>query len=173
MGQFPQEPAGLYVTGIQVNFIPRFLVRRWSLFPVIIPSHVILGLGQGCFGFFQCILHMFFELINRLKVRLVLAGFKPIWGVAGSQSVILKLCKWKESNPIVLPLINEESKVLFQLLVNPLCLSTTLRMIGCSCCEFNAQKSIKFLHELCHKLWSSIWNCLFWQTMVFPDMLDI
>ena len=36
--------------------------------------------------------------------------------------VILKLCKWKESNPVVLPLVNEESKVLSQLLVNPLCL---------------------------------------------------
>ena len=169
MGQFPQGPAGLYVTGIQVNFIPRFVVRRWSLFLFIIPSHVILGLDQGCFGFFQCILHTFFELINRLKVRLGLVGFKAHMGYLSSVQeergllgcrvymiIILKLCEWKESNPVILPLISKESKVLFQLLVNPLCLSITLRMIGCSCCEFNAQKSIKFPHELCHKLWSSI-----------------
>ena len=145
MRQFPSGPAGLHVTGIQVNFIPRFVVRRWSPFPVIISSHIILGLGQGCFGFFQCILHTFFELINRLKVRLGLVGFKASTGYSSSVQeergllgcrvymiIILKLCEWKESNPVVLPLINEELKVLFQFLVNPLRLSITLRCITCA-----------------------------------------
>ena len=112
---------------------------------------------------------MFFELINRLKVRSALAGFKAHTGYSSSVQeergllghrvymiIILILCKWKESNPVVLPLINEESRILFQFLVNPLCLSITLRMIICSHCEFNAQKSIKFLHELHHELWASI-----------------
>ena len=104
---------------------------------------------------------MFFELINRLKVRLGLVGFKAHTGYLSSVQeergllghrvymiVILKLCKWEESNPIVLPLINEESKVLYQFLVNPLCLSIALRMIRCSCCEFNAQKLIECFYEL-------------------------
>ena len=56
----------------------------WSPFPVIIPSHIIPGLGQGCFGFFQCILHTFFELINRLKVRLGLVRFKAHMGYLSS-----------------------------------------------------------------------------------------
>ena len=74
-----------------------------------------------CFGFFQCILHTFFELINRLKVRLVLAGFKAHMGYSSSVQeergllghrvytiIILKLCEQKESNPVILSLINEE-----------------------------------------------------------------
>ena len=69
---------------------------------------------------------MFFELVNRLKVRSALAGFKAHTGCSSSVQekrgllgcgvymvIILELCKWKESNPVVLPLINEESKVLF------------------------------------------------------------
>ena len=48
--------------------------------------------------------------------------------------IILELYKWKESNPVVLPLVDKKVKILFQLLVDSLCLSITLGMVGCSCC---------------------------------------
>ena len=48
--------------------------------------------------------------------------------------VILKFCIGEEIVPVVLPLVNKETKELFQLLVDPLHLSVTLGVVcggGC------------------------------------------
>ena len=44
--------------------------------------------------------------------------------------VVLELCQQKQFLPIILPLIDKEAEILFQLLVDPLCLSVTLQMAG-------------------------------------------
>ena len=45
--------------------------------------------------------------------------------------VELEFLKWKEIIPVVLPLVNEESEELFQLLIDSLCLSVSLGVICC------------------------------------------
>jgi hypothetical protein len=69
---------------------------------------------------------MFLELINGFKVRPLLTGFKAHAGYPSSVQkerrllscrvymvVILELCQGKKSNPVILPLVNKETKVLF------------------------------------------------------------
>jgi hypothetical protein len=46
--------------------------------------------------------------------------------------VILEFCKWQQIVPIVLSLVDKQSKVLFQLLVQPFRLSIPLRVVSCS-----------------------------------------
>ena len=90
---------------------------------------------------------MFFELINRFNMRSPLARFKTHVRYLSSiqeerrllsgrvyMVIILELCKQKESNPVVLPLVDKKAEILFQLSVDSLCLSVTLGMVGCSCC---------------------------------------
>jgi hypothetical protein len=51
--------------------------------------------------------------------------------------VILEFHEWKESDPVVLPLINEKMKILLQFSVDPLCLPVALRMVSSGRCKFN------------------------------------
>ena len=90
---------------------------------------------------------MLFELINRFNIRSPLAKFKTHVRYSSSiqeerrllsgrvyMVIILELCKQKESNPAVLPLVDKKVGILFQLLVDSLCLYITLGMVVCSCC---------------------------------------
>jgi hypothetical protein len=45
-------------------------------------------------------------------------------------TVVLELGEWKEISPVVLPLVDEEPEVLFQLLVHSLRLAISLRMVS-------------------------------------------
>ena len=90
---------------------------------------------------------MFFELINRFDMRSLLARLKTHARYSSSiqekrrllsgrvyMVIILELCKRKEPNAVVLPLVDKKAEILFQLLVDSLCLSITLGTVGCSCC---------------------------------------
>ena len=71
--------------------------------------------------------------------------------------VILELCKGEEIIPVVLPLINEEAEELFRL-INPFCLSISLRVIcsGSSQLDSESKELVQFLHEFHYELGSSI-----------------
>ena len=70
--------------------------------------------------------------------------------------VILKLCTGEEIVPIVLPLVNKETKELLQFLVDPLHLSISLGVVCSSGCQLNSEKSVQLLRELHYKLGASV-----------------
>ena len=60
--------------------------------------------------------------------------------------VILELHQWKQFIPVVLPLVDKEAEILFQLLVDLLYLSVTLQMVGCSGSQLYAKEVVELLH---------------------------
>jgi hypothetical protein len=72
--------------------------------------------------------------------------------------VVLKLGKGQQIYPVILPLANEQLKVLFKFLVDAFGLSISLRVIGCSGCNLDAEQPIEFPSELGYKLRPSVGN---------------
>ena len=70
--------------------------------------------------------------------------------------VVLELCQREQFIPIILPLIDKEVEVLFQLLVDPLHLSITLRMVGHSGSQPYAEEAVELLRQLRYKLRTSV-----------------
>ena len=60
--------------------------------------------------------------------------------------VVLELCQQKQFILVVLPLINKEAQILFQLLVDPLHLSVTLWMVGRSGSQLYAKEVVELSH---------------------------
>ncbi len=60
--------------------------------------------------------------------------------------------------PVSLEVINEHAKIFFNLLVDPFCLSISLRVVGCREVAFNLEEVIEVLHEFRHEHCSSIRN---------------
>src|ERR1700678_3740776 len=87
--------------------------------------------------------------------------------------VVLEFRKWKEFVPVVLSLVDEYTKVLFQLLIDLLRLSIALRMISSGSCKLDSEKAIQLPSKFRHKLWTSIRQHFSSQAMMLPDMLDI
>ena len=84
--------------------------------------------------------------------------------------VVLELCQWKQFIPVVLLLVDKEAEVLFQLLVDLLHLSITLRMVGCSGSQPYAEEAVELSHQLHYKLWTSVGDNLFQKSMQLPDV---
>ena len=84
--------------------------------------------------------------------------------------VVLELCQRKQFILVVLPLIDKEVEILFQLLVDPLCLSITLRMVGHSGSQLYAKEAVELLHQLCYELQTLVRNNLFQKSVQFPDV---
>ena len=84
--------------------------------------------------------------------------------------VVLELCQRKQFIPVVLPLIDKEAEVLFQLLVDPLHLSITLWMVGHSGSQPYAEAAVELSCQLCYKLWTLVGDNLFRKSMQLPDV---
>ena len=56
--------------------------------------------------------------------------------------VVLEFCKGEQFVPVVLPLVDKDTKVLFQFLVNSFRLSVTLRVVSGGSCQFNSKESV-------------------------------
>ena len=84
--------------------------------------------------------------------------------------VVLELCQWKQFIPVILPLIDKEVEILFQLLVDPLHLSITLWMVGHSGSQLYAEEVVELSHQLLYELWTLVRNILFWKSMQLPDV---
>ena len=82
--------------------------------------------------------------------------------------VVLELCQRKQFIPVILPLIDKETEILFQLLVDPLCLSVTLQMVGRSGSQLYAKEVVELSCQLCYKLQTSVRNNLFWKSVQLP-----
>ena len=66
--------------------------------------------------------------------------------------IVLKLGQGEEFGPVILPLIDKDSEILFQLLVYPFGLAIALWVVGGGCSQLNTQHSVDFPSELCYKL---------------------
>ena len=84
--------------------------------------------------------------------------------------VVLELCQQKQFVPVILPLIDKEAEILFQLLVDPLCLSITLQMVGHSGSQLYAKEAVELSHQLCYKLQMSVGDDLFQMSVQLPDV---
>ena len=84
--------------------------------------------------------------------------------------VVLELCQQEQFIPIILPLIDKEVEISFQLLVDPLCLSITLQMVGCSGSQPYAEEVVELSCQLRYKLWTLVGNNLFWKSVQLPDV---
>jgi len=106
---------------------------------VVIPCHIILCLSQCRLGFLKGVLHPIREFINCFEVGWRLMQFKAHPRVpagieeegcllCGQVDVVIvgELCQGEECVPVVLPFSNKDPQVLFQLLVDPFCLSIGL-----------------------------------------------
>ena len=70
--------------------------------------------------------------------------------------IVLEFRQGEEFRPVVLPLVDEQLKVLLQLLVHSFRLSITLRVISCGSCQLNPKHPVEFSSELCHELGASV-----------------
>ena len=70
--------------------------------------------------------------------------------------VVLELCRGEEFQPVILPLIDKQPKVLLQLLVHLFCLSISLRVLSYSSCQLNPKHSVEFPSELYYELRVSV-----------------
>ena len=87
--------------------------------------------------------------------------------------VVLKFCKGEKVVPIILSLVNKKVEKLLQFLVDPFCLSISLRVVCSSGSQLDSKKSVEFVHEFHYKLGTSIQYHLLGQSMVFPDVLEV
>ena len=87
--------------------------------------------------------------------------------------VVLKFCKREEFIPVVLTLGSEYADKLFQFLVHVFGLSVRLRVVCRRGCHVDAQKFIKFMHELCYELWAVIGYHILRESMELPDIVEI
>ncbi len=71
---------------------------------------------------------------------------------------MLECCKGKPLNPVILEMIDKDTEVLFNLLVDSFSFSVCLGVKGCWCIAFDLQQIIKILHEFGDKLDSSLWD---------------
>src|SRR6266481_1157607 len=73
--------------------------------------------------------------------------------------------------PVVLSLINEESKELFDFLVDMFGLPVCLWVVGGRCCDFDPKELTESPHEVQDKLGSSITNDFLREAVEFPDIV--
>ena len=86
--------------------------------------------------------------------------------------VVLELSQWKQFVPVILPLIDKEAEIFFQLLVDPLCLSVTLQMVGRSGSQLYAQEAVELSCQLRYELRTSVRNNLFQKSVQLPDVCE-
>ena len=70
--------------------------------------------------------------------------------------VVHEFAKGEELVPVVLSLVYEEAKELFELLANPFGLAVCLRVVCGGCHEFDTEEAVEFTGEVGDKLWASI-----------------
>jgi hypothetical protein len=87
--------------------------------------------------------------------------------------VVLKLRKGKEVIPIILTLVDEETEILLQLLIDSLRLSVSLGMISRGSRQFDSEEPVQLPSELGNELGATVRQHLFREAMMPPDMLEV
>ncbi len=77
-------------------------------------------------------------------------------GSAMDSVVVHEFCEWQPISPVVLSIVNKDSEIFFNLLVNSFCLAVCLRMPGSRSIRRDVQESVELFHELGDKLRTSV-----------------
>ena len=85
--------------------------------------------------------------------------------------VVGKFSKGDPFKPIILTLVDEELKVLLNLLNDLLSLTISLWVVGCGSGNLDAKKLVQLSHELGDKLSSMIADNFLWETMELPYVI--
>ena len=86
--------------------------------------------------------------------------------------VVLEFREWQEPHPIILSLIGEKTEILFRFLIDPFCLSISLRVVGRGGCQLNSEQPVEFPGEFRYKLGTSIGDNVPRETMIFPHVVE-
>jgi hypothetical protein len=86
--------------------------------------------------------------------------------------VVLELGHRQEIIPVILSLIDEDAKILLQLLIDSFGLPIRLRMIGRRGCDSDRQQAVQLSSELPNELDTSVRNHVSRQTMQLPHMVQ-
>ena len=70
--------------------------------------------------------------------------------------IVLELRKWQQFIPVILSLIDKDSEVLLQLLINPFRLAVSLWAVSCSCCKLDSEEPVQLLGQVCYELGSLV-----------------
>ena len=70
--------------------------------------------------------------------------------------VVLELCKWQQFIPVILSLIDKESEVFLQFLIDPFYLAISLQVVGCSRHRLDSKEPVQLLGQVCYKLGSPV-----------------
>ena len=90
--------------------------------------------------------------VDEFEGRVLCAG--------GKSRVDCEFCGRQVISPVVLTLVTEDVKILFDFLIHTFSLTVALRVVSCSKTCFDAEVLIQGSHETCSKLRAAIRVCL-------------
>jgi hypothetical protein len=179
--------------GVDIACVKPYLVS-WGEFwgrdavAVVILGIFIFRLCQSSLCFLYTLRHGISELVDSFNVKVqrsVGTRFKPHAWISASidheQSllsgwvdvvVISELSEGEELVPIILSLIDEESKELFELLVDSFSLSISLGVVGGRGGKLDTSEEIELVSELSDELGAMIGDDSQRCSMQLPDMVE-
>ena len=169
MQQFQRWAYSLDISGIQEYPISRVKHQGQRPSLVIVLYYIFLYLPNCGLDLFNCHLYLLHELVYCFQSRRALPRFKAhmegLSSIKQEQSllgrgihvvVVLEFHHQQQVMPVILLLIDEQTQILVELLIDMLCLSVSLQMPGYKGGQLNPQQSIKFFCKQSYKLRSTV-----------------
>ena len=169
MQQLWRQVCSLDICGVKEYLVPR--TKHWGQRPslVIVLYYIFLYLLNCGLGFFNYYLYLLHELTYYFQFRGMLSRFKAyIGGPSGVEQeqslldrgmhvvVVLEFCHWQQVIPVILLLIDKQTQILVELLIDMLYLSIGLQMLGYRGDQLNFQQLVEFSYEQSYKLGSTV-----------------
>ncbi len=155
---------------VQPDLVTDLVVARRRFLFVVLSFHVGRCLLQRVAGFSMNVAHRRYELLcrwvgdgvvvrgvrNKTRVSSIQDEERALARCAVDPIVVCEFCERQPVGPVVLSIVNEDSEILLNLLVNSFGLAIRLRMPGGRCIWRDIKQSVKLLHELGDELRSSV-----------------
>ncbi len=150
------------IGSVQPYSVADLIVSGCSLLLVVLSLHIVSGLFEGiasllvdlrhgCCEFCGCRVHEW-RRSGRVRKNSWIASVKHHEGTFACRAVNLivvgELSEWEPVAPVGLSVVNKDSELLLNLLVNLLCLSVGLRVECGGGIRCNVEHFVKLLHEL-------------------------
>ncbi len=158
------------VGSVQPYAISNVVVSGSALLLVVLCLHIARSPFQGVVGLFVDLQHGRCEfggcgihewrrtggVRKDLRIPSIEYHERTLACRAVNPIVVGKFSEWEPVAPVGLLIVDEDSEVLLDLLVDSFCLAIRLRMEGSRGIRRDVEHSVKFFHELGDKLWSLI-----------------
>ncbi len=160
----------MQVGGVQPDLVTDFVVVRLLLLFIVLILHVNGSLFKGLACFCVDLGHFFHKIASGgigegivvggvWKNSQVLSVEYGEWTFAcrAVDSVVVgELRQWEPVTPVGLSIVNKDSKVFFDFLVDLFRLSIGLQMECCGRVWHDVKHSVQFFHESGDELWTSV-----------------